>query len=587
MANKLKMAIVNTIIGLLEKGWKQRRIARELGINRETVGRCARLRREAGSKPANPTPGSEGPSVPKPANPTAGFLSGPASLCESFRESITQKLDQGLEGVRIWQDLVSENEFAGSYSSVKRFLRHLRPTQELPFRRMECPPGEEMQVDFGMGAWTLVEGKKRRPYIFRIVLSYSRKAYSEAVWRQTTETFIRCLENAFRSFGGVSKILVLDNLRAAVSRADWFDPELNPKITDFAKHYGIVILPTKPYTPRHKGKIENSVKYVQNNAIKGRTFGSLEEQNTFLAHWESQIADTRIHGTTRQQVRKLFEIERTSLQKLSLEAFPFFDEGRRSVHRDGHVEVAKAYYSVPPEYLGHKLWARWDPRMVRIYNDDLRQVAVHCRVLPGRFHTLREHLDDKKISAVERGAEFLLAKAFRIGPSTGRWAKAMLDARGVEGIRVIQGLLQIAAHEPVAVLERATAYALNFGCFRLRSLRELCQRFAKQPAPAGFSQEDPLIRPLSEYQDLLRVSFSPEKTEESNLLRSESEKKGKMENSLRTNAITATISDSNDAGHDRQNQDFKKPVSTQERILVSSNPQPVTPKEDFDAPATH
>ena len=131
-------------------------------------------------------------------------------------------------------------------------------------------------------------------------------------------------------------------------------------------------------------------------------------------------------------------------------------------------------------------------------------------MLPGRFHTLREHLDDKKISAVERGAEFLLVKAFRISPSVGRWAKAMLDARGVEGIRVIQGLLSIAANQPVAVLERATEYALNFGCFRLRSLRELCQRFAKQPITAEFKQEDPLIRPLSEYQDLLHVSFKPQ-----------------------------------------------------------------------------
>lgn len=510
MANELKMAIVNTITGLLEKGWKQRRIARELGVNRETVGRYARLQHEARSKPANPTLGSEGPPIPKPANPTAGFFRGPASLCDPFRESITQKLEQGLEGVRIWQDLVGENEFTGSYSSIKRFLRHLRPTQELPFRRMECPPGEEVQVDFGTGAWTFVDGKKRRPYIFRIVLSYSRKAYSEAVWRQTTETFIRCLENAFRAFGGVSKTLILDNLKAAVSRADWFDPELNPKITDFARHYGVVILPTKPYTPRHKGKVENSVKYIQNNALKGRTFGSLEEQNAFLAHWESQIADTRVHGTTRQQVRKLFEIEKTSLQKLSLESFPFFNEGRRSVHRDGHVEVDKAYYSVPPEYLGHELWARWDLRMVRIYNMDLKQVAVHCRVLPGRFHTLREHLDDKKISAVERGAEFLLARAFRIGPAVGRWASAMLEARGVEGIRVLQGLRQIAAHQPIAVLERAAEYALNSGCFRLRSLRELCQRFEKQPVTAGFKQEDPLIRPLSEYQNLIRVSFKPQ-----------------------------------------------------------------------------
>ena len=84
------------------------------------------------------------------------------------------------------------------------------------------------------------------PHLFRAVLSASRKGYSEAVWRQTSESFIRCLENAFRSFGGVPKTLVIDNLRAAVTRADWYDPELNPKVEEFCRHYGTVILPTRP-----------------------------------------------------------------------------------------------------------------------------------------------------------------------------------------------------------------------------------------------------------------------------------------------------------------------------------------------------
>ena len=90
---------------------------------------------------------------------------------------------------------------------------------------METEPGEEAQVDFGSGALVrMADGKIRRPWIFRIVLSYSRKAYSEAVWQQSTESFIQCLENAFRHFGGVPKRLVIDNLKAAVARADWYDP---------------------------------------------------------------------------------------------------------------------------------------------------------------------------------------------------------------------------------------------------------------------------------------------------------------------------------------------------------------------------
>jgi hypothetical protein len=127
-------------------------------------------------------------------------------------------------------------------------------------QRIEVQPGEEVQVDFGSGP-TLIgsDGKKRRTWIFRLVLSYSRKGYSEAVLRQDTESFLRCLENAFRAFGGSTLTINLDNLKAAVLKADWADPELNPKLADFARHYGATIMPCLPRTPEHKGKIESGV----------------------------------------------------------------------------------------------------------------------------------------------------------------------------------------------------------------------------------------------------------------------------------------------------------------------------------------
>ncbi len=148
---------------------------------------------------------------------------------------IQEALEVGLSAQRIYQDLVAEQKFAGSYESVKRFVRRLGEVTPLPFRRMECEPAQQVQVDFGKGARVLVEGKRKRPHLFRIVLSHSRKAYSEVGWRQTTENFIRCLENAFRHFGGVTQTVVPDNLKAAVIKADWFDPELNPKIVSFAE----------------------------------------------------------------------------------------------------------------------------------------------------------------------------------------------------------------------------------------------------------------------------------------------------------------------------------------------------------------
>ena len=93
------------------------------------------------------------------------------------------------------------------------------------------------------------QAKRRRPHLLRVILSRSRKGYSEVLWRQTTEEFIRGLENAFRSFGGTAKLIV-DNVRAAVRRCDWFEPELNPKVREFCAHYATVILPTRPAMPR-------------------------------------------------------------------------------------------------------------------------------------------------------------------------------------------------------------------------------------------------------------------------------------------------------------------------------------------------
>jgi len=269
--------------------------------------------------------------------------------------------------------------------------------------------------------------------------------------------------------------------------------------------------PTRPYLPRHKGKVERGVDYVQENGLKGRTFASLEEQNRFLLHWEQTVADTRLHGTTRQQVGKVFvEVERPALQALPVERFPFFHEGRRSVHRDGHVEVDKAYYSVPPEYLGRRLWVRWDARLVRLFNDRWESVAVHVKHEPGRFSTNPQHIVSAKISGVERGAAWLLGQVRRLGPQSTLWAEAVIQTRGVEGVRVLQGLLSLAKRHAGESIEHACAVAHSYGSYRLKTIRTLMDHQAPQQEPLGFMEEHAVIRPLSEYTQFVHVSFQKE-----------------------------------------------------------------------------
>ena len=512
--NQLNVSLQHSITTLAAKGWSARKIARELGVHRETVGRYLPPVAPE-SKPAIPPTGSASPSDPNPAIPPTGSEAaaaakpapvptgskpGRASQCAPLAAVIEHGLLAGLSAQRIYQDLVAGHGFTGGYDAVKRFVRQLAHRTELPFRRMECAPGQEVQVDFGQGAWVLADEQRRRPHLFRAVLSHSRKGYSEVVWRQTAESFIRCLENAFRHFGGVPAAVVPDNLKAGVLQADWYDPELNPKLEEFARHYGTVILPTKPVTPRHKGKVESGVKYAQNNAVKGRSFASLTAQNTHLSDWEKNVADTRIHGTIRQQVGKFFEaVERPVLQPLPAGLFPVFEEALRSVHRDGHVEFKKAYYSAPPEYVGRQVWVRQEARLLRIYNTRREQIALHASADPGKFTTDPAHIHSRKRHIIERGADYLLDRCRLIGPLTGTWAEAMQQTRGPQSLRVMQGLLHLAGKHPAADLEKAAGVATHHGTWRLRDLKRLLE-LPGNVVQMDFLETHPLIRSLEAYR---------------------------------------------------------------------------------------
>lgn len=538
MSNRLSMAQTQAIQALAATGQSNRAISRALGVDRGTVAKTlSQIQNQppiweaptgSGDVPTGfqdvdhveqtgPAPVAESdvetcsPGIP--ANSTSTTVDaetpvGSRSECDAWRADIIRKLEQGLTSQRIWQDLVDEYGFAAKYHSVRRYVSKLQKKTPQLVRRMEVAAGEEAQVDFGTGAWITftdaATGKtsRRRSWVFRIVLSHSRKAYSEAVFHQNAEAFIGALENSFRYFGGVPKTLVIDNLKAAVKQADWYDPEIHPKLQSFAQHYGTVFLPTKPYTPEHKGKVEAGVKYVKNNGLKGHEFTSLDAENKHLLEWEDRVADTRLHGTTKRQVRQHFEeIERPALLALPVERFPSFHEGRRSVNRDGHCEVAKAYYSAPPEFVGRDVWVRWDSRLVRLFNEKWEQVAVHARAEPGRFKTDSNHIPKKRVSCIERGANALLKELAIVGNGVKDWSEAMLQARGVEGIRVLQGLKALASKHDATALNAACETAMSYGALRLRTIRKLLETSSevKLQTQFDFLEEHPVIRPLSDY----------------------------------------------------------------------------------------
>ena len=342
MSNALSEERKQQVIALGKLGWPLRRIEQATGVRRETAsaylkaaGIVVRLPRFWGKRiPANPAnevtldPAGSKPAKEVTPDFNAAFSAKPLirSACEDYRELIEQGLARDRNGKAIWQDLVSEHGFTGSYQAVKRFVRRLRgPQRPEAAGIILTAPGEEAQVDYGSGPMVRdpQSGKYRRTRLFVLTLGYSRKSVRLLAWRSSARTWAELHEKAFRRLGGCPRVIVLDNLKEGVAVPDIYDPTINPLFRDVLAHYGVVALPCRIQDPDRKGKVESGIGYTKRTPLKGMRFESLEEAQAYLDRWEQSWADTRIHGTTKRQVAVMFAEEKPHLLPLPLEPFRY------------------------------------------------------------------------------------------------------------------------------------------------------------------------------------------------------------------------------------------------------------------------
>lgn len=438
----------------------------------------------------------------------AKVSTGSRSACEPYRRFIESCLAKGLTAQRIWQDLREDYNFTHEYACVKRFVRRLKRHRPEVAAVMEHPPGDEAQVDFFTGPPTLdpSSGRWRRPWIFRMVLSCSGHSYEEPMWRQDKVSFIRAHEKAFLELLGVPRVVRLDNLKAGVSRACLYDPDIGELYAAFATHWGFVPLPCRPRHPQEQGVVERGGAYLKDNALKGRRFDSLEELDAFLKRWNRTVARLRIHGTTRKQVYAHFlEVEKPALRPLPTERFSFFQVGTRHVHPDGYVEVDRAFYSVPNRLLGEEVRVYWDDRLIRVYWQG-ESVAVHTRAPVGTFRSVDDHRPRHKPARQEVYQENLLVKAEYIGQSALSWAKAAIEERDVRAYRLLQGMISLTRRHPKESVDWACGIALERRLFQHRPLRRLVeQAAARTPVQRPLLQSHDIIRDLSEYSEEVKV----------------------------------------------------------------------------------
>ena len=526
MGNVLKMDRKQLIIGLMKLGHSDRAINKATGIHRKTV---AHYRQQFQNVPQVPTDetaveSQNVPPVPTNLAPDEQFTrqdieNEPLPPTQShqvipYREEIRTNILAGLTAQRIYQDLVELHSFSGSYDSVKRYVRKFKKRSRPYFERLPTLAGHEAQVDFAKSPCrVLVNGKYRHVWFFKMTLSHSRHSYEELVVRQDAETFIRCHENAFKAFNGVPETIKLDNLKAGVIQACLYDPLINPIYQAFAEHSGFIPNPCAPAMPRHKGRVERDIQYTESNALDNHRFESIEDGNISLRQWNKRWARTRIHGTTKCQVWKLFvEVEQPKLRPLAQNRFTYFTVCKRKVDVTGFVEVGCNFYAAPTRYVGDWITVHHNSLDVKIYScDDLQrqppQLLVRHKTLLGKGHYSQpSHCKPAwKHPSLEDQEMYYCRKARQIGQCCYALVYRILSTDEPMAIRRVRGILSLQRKYVPEIIEQACSMAIYKQAYNYREVHGLCQTMTEKGVVEEYSltQEHDAIRPLDEYQTLI------------------------------------------------------------------------------------
>jgi transposase len=402
------------------------------------------------------------------------------SSVEPFRAVVVELRAQATEMAAIWERL-KERGYTGSYSSIRRFVRQLEPKQPQAYGRVETAPGEEAQVDFGSAGRMLdpATGQLRKAWAFVMVLSFSRHQYVEFVFDQSVATWLLLHRHAFEFFGGVPKRIVLDNLKAAITKACWDDPQVQQAYRECAEHYGFLIAPCRPRTPEHKGKVEQGgVHYVKRNFLGGRTPTSITQANTEVLEWCLSKAGLRCHGTTKAQPKLQFEqLEHHRLQALPAAPYDLAIWKQATVHHDCYVVFDNAFYSAPFRLIGQSVQVRGGSREVRIYTADCQLVATHSRAQqPGERLTHPDHLPPEKLQGLLLEEESCRAVAADIGRATCELVEAILGDGVIDRRRTVLRLLRLREKYGDERLERACERALRFEAASYLTVKHILQQ---------------------------------------------------------------------------------------------------------------
>ncbi len=488
--NRLSMRKITEALRLhFEHARTNREIAQAIGTSPTTVGQYLRRAREAGITYPLPE-GLDDAAIESRLFP-------PVVSAEVVRfEPDWAKVHQEMRGKSVtldllWQEYKAQHPDGYRYSWFCERYRKWAGKLSVSMRQTHTP-GEKLFVDYAGQTLPIIDGATgeiRQAQLFVAVLGASNYTYAEATWTQKLPDWIGSHIRTFEFLGGVTEVIVPENLKSGVKHASYYDPEINPTYRDLAQHYGVAVLPARPYKPKDKAKVEGGVLIVERwvlARLRNQRFFSLAEANraiTALLALLNQKPFKKLPGCRHSA---FLAMDLPALKPLPQSRYEYAEWKTARVGIDYHLEVAGHYYSVPYRHARQQVEVRITATTVEAFYRGQRIAAHVLSPLKGRHTTLDAHMPPQHQAIAGWNDQRLLHWAQSIGSATEAVVQVMLNARQhpQQSYRACLGVLRLAKDFGKDRLNAACARALKLNAASYRSIHSILKNSLDKQQPA-------------------------------------------------------------------------------------------------------
>jgi transposase len=414
----------------------------------------------------------------------------------------------------VWQEERESNPEGYAYSRFCDLYRRWLKKLDLVLRQ-EHRAGEKLFVDYAGDTIPIHDprtGDIQQAAVFVAVLGASSYAFAEATSGQDLRNWIGSHIRAFEFMGGVTLVVVPDNLKSGVRRPCYYEPDLNPTYLEWGEHYGVAIIPARPYRAKDKAKVEAGVQVVQRwivAALRKRRFFSLEEANQAIAELLERLNQRSFRKREGSRATLFAQLDRPALHPLPATRYEFGQWKRVRVNIDYHVEAERHYYSVPHALAHQEVEVRLTAETIEVLHRGVR-VTSHVRSYePGKATTLTEHMPKAHQKYAGRTPSRLIEDATRIGPSTSQLVEAILAAKRHPemGYRSCLGILRLAKLYPAERMEAAARRALRARAYNYQSMESILRnQLDRLPGPEG-TPGSPPMQPSPEHENIRGADY--------------------------------------------------------------------------------